>query len=691
MENNESLENLEKVNKDNDSVLFIDLKDSVKKLFISSVNEICEDENLEKLDEELLATCMQKGNEKEESDISIAVFKLAKHFGTNPNELSQKIAAKMQSKVDSIFNELEIEEIQLENDNEIEVEDEHHNHENCDCNHDITQIDLSEILLQFEYAGIDKIFTTGPYINIKYDKLEVFNDTVIKTLFKGSKLGENKENKDKTVVIDYSSPNIAKQFHIGHLKTTVIGSMLYKLHKQLGYKVVGVNHIGDYGTQFGKLIEGYNLWKSEYTFENPIEDLTNIYIRINELCKTDEEVFNRCKDNFKKLEEGDVEVTNIWKMFIDYSLKEFNKIYDVLNVKFDEIRGESAYSNDMPLVVKELNEKGLLKESEGLQIVDLENEDLGVAVIQKSNGSSMYLTRDIATFEYRANTYDFEKSLYVVATEQTLHFKQLFKIMEKLGYDKKYIEGAKHIPYGMVSLPTGKMSTRLGNVIKIEELIEEAISKTYEKLSDKDNLTNEEKERISKQVGVGAIIFYNLSTQLIKDQVFVWDNVLDFTGDTGPYVQYVNVRINSIINDYINDEEYIKTDKSLRDLIMLKLDDKSDEKLEIIEDLLENIHNEENINTLEEMLNQKEVYNVFKSINEFENILNEAANRYEPYILTSYLIELSKNFNQYYNLNKILTKENETKRKLGIIVCVLVSTILKTGMNILGIDMPEKM
>lgn len=691
MENNESLENLEKVNKDNDSVLFIDLKDSVKKLFISSVNEICEDENLEKLDEELLATCMQKGNEKEESDISIAVFKLAKHFGTNPNELSQKIAAKMQSKVDSIFNELEIEEIQLENDNEIEVEDEHHNHENCDCNHDITQIDLSEILLQFEYAGIDKIFTTGPYINIKYDKLEVFNDTVIKTLFKGSKLGENKENKDKTVVIDYSSPNIAKQFHIGHLKTTVIGSMLYKLHKQLGYKVVGVNHIGDYGTQFGKLIEGYNLWKSEYTFENPIEDLTNIYIRINELCKTDEEVFNRCKDNFKKLEEGDVEVTNIWKMFIDYSLKEFNKIYDVLNVKFDEIRGESAYSNDMPLVVKELNEKGLLKESEGLQIVDLENEDLGVAVIQKSNGSSMYLTRDIATFEYRANTYDFEKSLYVVATEQTLHFKQLFKIMEKLGYDKKYINGAKHIPYGMVSLPTGKMSTRLGNVIKIEELIEEAISKTHEKLSNKDNLTDEEKEKISKQVGVGAIIFYNLSTQLIKDQVFVWDNVLDFTGDTGPYVQYVNVRINSIINDYINDEEYIKTDKSLRDLIMLKLDDKSDEKLEIIEDLLENIHNEENINTLEEMLNQKEVYNVFKSINEFENILNEAANRYEPYILTSYLIELSKNFNQYYNLNKILTKENETKRKLGIIVCVLVSTILKTGMNILGIDMPEKM
>lgn len=691
MENNESLENLEKVNKDNDSVLFIDLKDSVKKLFISSVNEICEDENLEKLDEELLATCMQKGNEKEESDISIAVFKLAKHFGTNPNELSQKIAAKMQSKIDSIFNELEIEEIQLENDNEIEVEDEHHNHENCDCNHDITQIDLSEILLQFEYAGIDKIFTTGPYINIKYDKLEVFNDTVIKTLFKGSKLGENKENKDKTVVIDYSSPNIAKQFHIGHLKTTVIGSMLYKLHKQLGYKVVGVNHIGDYGTQFGKLIEGYNLWKSEYTFENPIEDLTNIYIRINELCKTDEEVFNRCKDNFKKLEEGDVEVTNIWKMFIDYSLKEFNKIYDVLNVKFDEIRGESAYSNDMPLVVKELNEKGLLKESEGLQIVDLENEDLGVAVIQKSNGSSMYLTRDIATFEYRANTYDFEKSLYVVATEQTLHFKQLFKIMEKLGYDKKYINGAKHIPYGMVSLPTGKMSTRLGNVIKIEELIEEAISKTHEKLSNKDNLTDEEKEKISKQVGVGAIIFYNLSTQLIKDQVFVWDNVLDFTGDTGPYVQYVNVRINSIINDYINDEEYIKTDKSLRDLIMLKLDDKSDEKLEIIEDLLENIHNEENINTLEEMLNQKEVYNVFKSINEFENILNEAANRYEPYILTSYLIELSKNFNQYYNLNKILTKENETKRKLGIIVCVLVSTILKTGMNILGIDMPEKM
>ena len=617
----------------------IDFKNELKNKFITIINEKVKTENIETISEEILETCIGKGSEKDGSDISIACFRIAKPFSKNPAEMA-----------------LELKEL-IEND-----------------------INNEDSNIQF----IEKVVAVGPYVNVFYKKELVFKNVEDELINKGEDIAKDDKNNSKKVLLDYSSPNIAKQFHIGHLKTTVIGSMLYKLYKALGYQAVGINHLGDYGTQFGKLIEGYNMWKSEYDFSvNPIESLNDIYVRITAACKDDEELLEKCRDNFRKLEEKDPEMVKIWKYFVELSLMEFNKIYEVLNVKFDSYRGESAYSDNIPKAIEFLEEKNVLKESQGAKVVDLEEYGLGTALIQKSNGTSLYITRDILTFLYRINTYDFDKLLYVVASEQNLHFKQLFKIMELAGVDKKYIDGAKHVPYGMVSLPTGKMSTRLGNVIKIEELIEESIKRTYEKLEGKDNLTEEEKKEIAKKVGVGAVIFYNLSNQLIKDQVFVWENVLDFTGDTGPYVQYVNVRINSILNDYKNNEEYINEDGILD---ILNTEKNAEEKQTALEKINSLLKDEE----FKKLLNEKEAASVFKKLYEFENILKESAKKTEPYILTNYLIALSKEFNQYYNNNKILTDDSR-KRTLGIIICSSVSMILTKGMNILGIDMPTKM
>ena len=408
----------------------------------------------------------------------------------------------------------------------------------------------SDLAENLQIEEFEKITNLNAYLNFFVDRNLYENSVLNEILEKKEDYGKNDEGNGKNIVIDFSSVNIAKPFHIGHIRSTVQGDAIRNIHEFLGYNVIATNYLGDYGTQFGKLVEGYNLWKDEYTFENPIKDLTDIYVRINALIEKDEEAKKIAIDNFKKLEEGNEEVTRIWKKFVDLSLKEFNRIYDYLGVTFDMYKGEASYSKDMPKVVEMLKEKGLLKESNGLQIVDLEDDGLGIVVIQKGNGSSMYVTRDIATFLYRIEEFDFDKALYVVGSEQIQYFKQVFKIMEKMGVDKKYIDGAKHIAYGLISLPEGKMSTRRGNVIKVEALLKEAIKRVKEKLDEKDDLTEEEKEKIAKQVGIGAVKFSNLSNQLIKDQVFVWDNVLDYAGDSGPYVQYTNARIQSVLREY---------------------------------------------------------------------------------------------------------------------------------------------
>lgn len=452
------------------------------------------------LSKELANEIVEESNENFDSDYSIVCFKLAKEFKKSPLEIAEELK--------QLF------------------------------------IGISEISYVENISG---------YINIYLNKEILVNELINEFEQNRESFGINKEEKNnnskKTILVEYSSPNIAKEFHIGHLKTTLIGAYLYRLNKYLGYNTIGINHLGDYGTQFGKLIEGYNLWKDEYDLnENPIEKLTEIYIRINELCNNDEEVLNKCRDNFKKLEEGEKEIVEIWQNFVDLSLKEFNKIYKKLNIKFDEIKGESTYSNDMIKVVQKLEEKGLIKISQGAKIVDLEKEGLGIALIQKSNESSLYITRDIATIFYRINKYDFDECLYIVASEQILHFRQLFRIVELMNIDKKYIKGLKHIPYGMVRLPSGKMSTREGNVIKVSDLLEDAVNKAYEKVIEKNKDDNESKE-IANKVGIGAVVFSNLSTTLIKDQIFDLDEVLNYSGETGPYIQYNYVRIKNLFKE----------------------------------------------------------------------------------------------------------------------------------------------
>lgn len=335
----------------------------------------------------------------------------------------------------------------------------------------------------------------------------------------------------KNIIVEYSSPNIAKPFHIGHLRTTLIGNALYNTYKYLGYNTIGINHLGDYGTQFGKMIEGYKRWHDEYEFNEPIEDLTKIYVRINELCKADEEVLEICRDNFKKLEDGAEYETSLWKKMKDLSLDEFNKIYNLLDVSFDAYTGESFYADKMQEVIEKLQDTGKLKESEGAKIIDLEDKGMPPCIISKSNGSSIYATRDLAAILYRSRTYDFDKCLYVVAYEQNLHFKQIFEVSKLLDIEEKYTNGLEHVSYGMVHLKSGKMSTREGNVIKVADLLNEAIERAGKILEEK-NPNIENKEEIAKKVGIGAIVFNDLANSRIKDEIFDWEQILNFQGET---------------------------------------------------------------------------------------------------------------------------------------------------------------
>ena len=319
---------------------------------------------------------------------------------------------------------------------------------------------------------IEKVEIAGGYLNFYINKV-LITEEVLKEISKSDEYGKSDIGKGKNIVIDYSAPNIAKPFHIGHLRSTVIGGALYNIYKYLGYNTIGINHLGDYGTQFGKLIEGYKLWGHEYEIEkNPINELTKIYIRINNLCKEDENVLNRCRDNFKKLEDGDEYCTKIWKKFRELSLKEFEKVYELLGSKFDSWNGEAFYSDKMSEVIEILQNTGKLQESQGAKIIDLEDKGINTpCIIEKTNGSTTYATRDLAAILYRARNYDFDKALYVTSYEQVLHFKQVFEVAKLLGLDEKYTNGLEHVSFGMVLLPTGKMSTREGNVVKIRRFV----------------------------------------------------------------------------------------------------------------------------------------------------------------------------------------------------------------------------
>ena len=498
---------------------------------------------------------------------------------------------------------------------------------------------------------VEKIEVLGGYINFYINK-KLLAKEVLEEIANKEEYGKSEIGKGKNIVIDYSSPNIAKPFHIGHLRTTLIGNSLYRIYKYLGYKTIGVNHLGDYGTQFGKMIEAYKMWGQEYDLTvDPINKLMDMYVRINDLCKEDENVLERCRENFRLLEAGDKYCTDLWNKFKDVSMVEFNKIYDVLNVKFDSYNGEAFYADKTDEVIQKLEEKGVLTDSEGAKIVDL--TDVGIktpCLIQKANGSSIYATRDLAAIMYRAKTYDFDKCLYVVAYEQNLHFKQIFAVARYL-VDEKYVKRLEHVSYGMVALPSGRMSTRLGNVVKIEDLINGTIEKAEEIISEK-NPDLEEKEEVAKKVGIGAIIYNTLSTANIKDQIFDWNTALNFQGETGPYIQYTYVRTQSVLSKV---EEMPK----FKDINIEKLQDEYS-------------------------------INVLKTIYNFEDILTQVTNKEEPSILARYLIDLAKAFSNFYNENKIIGEEKELQ-DARIYLTSAVGKVLKIGGYLLGMEMPTKM
>lgn len=508
--------------------------------------------------------------------------------------------------------------------------------------------------LDITNTDIEKIETAGGYLNITIKK-EVLAEVVLEEISsQNENYGKQEIGNGKNVIVEYSSPNIAKPFHIGHLRTTLIGRALYNIYKILGYNTIGINHLGDYGTQFGKMIEGYKRWGEEYNLEEkPIEQLMDIYVRINELCKEDESVLEASRENFKKLEEGDEYCTNLWQQFRDLSLKEFYRIYDLLDIHFDSLNGEAFYSDKTDEVIDILEKTGKLVESEGAKIIDLEEQKMPPCMICKSNGSTIYATRDLAAILYRARTYDFDKCLYVVAYEQNLHFKQIFEVAKLLGIPEKCQKGLEHISYGMVHLKTGKMSTREGNVIKVEELLQEAISRVRTIIEEKNpELTEEEKDDIAKKVGIGAVIYNDLAGSRIKDEIFDWDTILNFNGETGPYIQYTYVRTNSVL-------------KKVNGLPELS-----------------------NVNT--NLLLDEESYKVLKLLYSYPEVIRNAAEKNEPSILSRFLIDLSKAYSSFYNENKIMVDEKEVQ-DARIYLTYMVNLVLKNGASLLGIQMPEKM
>lgn len=515
------------------------------------------------------------------------------------------------------------------------------------------QIIANEIKEKIEIDSkyINKLEVAGGYLNFYINKnirtLEVLNKIEEQEEFGKSNIGEG-----KNVVIDYSSPNIAKPFHIGHLRTTLIGNSLYRVFKYLGYNITSVNHLGDYGTQFGKMIEAYKMWGEEYNLdENPISQMMDMYVRINALCKDNEEVLEKCRENFKLLENGDKYCVDLWNKFKDFSMFEFNKIYNLLGVTFDSYNGEAFYADKTDEVVEILTKTGKLQESKGAMIVNL--EDVGIntpCMVCKSNGSSIYATRDLAAILYRARTYDFDRCIYVTGYEQNLHFKQIFEVAKYL-VDEKYTKGLEHVSYGMVSLPTGKMSTRLGNVVKIDDLLNGTIRRAEEIIEEK-NPNLENKEEVAKKVGLGAVVFNTLATSTIKDQIFDWETALNFQGETGPYIQYTYVRTKSVL-------EKAGDLPNVKDLNLENISDEASNKLITL------------------------IYN-------FEDMLKQVVDKSEPSILARYLIDVAKAFSVFYNENKIICEIPEIQ-DARVYLTYSAGKVLKQGAKLLGIEMPDKM
>ena len=495
---------------------------------------------------------------------------------------------------------------------------------------------------------IEKVESVSGYLNFFLNREMFIKDVVSTVLEQQDRYGSKDMGKGRNIVIDYSAPNIAKPFHIGHLRSTAIGNALYKIFAFLGYNPVGVNHLGDWGTQFGKLIVAFKRWGSKESIENGgIKELMAIYVKFHEEAEKDPALEDEARDWFVKMEQGDKEALELWQWFKDISLKEFDKVYELLGIKFDSYAGESFYEDKMPPVIEELKEKNLLTESQGALIVDLEKYNMPPCLIVKKDGSTLYATRDITAAVYRKETYDFEKCIYVTAAAQSLHFNQWFKVVELMGYD--WHDKLVHVPFGLVSLGGEKLATRKGKVVLLEDILSEAIKKTLSIIEVK-NPNLEGKEEIARQMGVGAVVFSDLSNNRIKDISFSWDEVLNFDGETGPYVQYTHARTCSLLK---------KAGKEV----------------------------DPNFDT--GLLSTKEEFQVIKTLYLFPDRVVSAMKDLEPSIITRYLVDLAQDFNRFYHEHSILV-EDEALRNARLSLVLAVKYTLANGLSLIGLNAPER-
>lgn len=503
----------------------------------------------------------------------------------------------------------------------------------------------------------EKVEQVNAYVNMFISKEEFVKDTLSEVLAKGDDFGKTDIGAGKKVIVEYSSPNIAKPFHIGHIRSTVIGNSIYKIYDALGYDVVRINHLGDYGTQFGKMICAYRHWgNKEDVIKEPIKTLLSYYTKFHVEVENHPELDDEAREIFTRLEHGEKEEVELWQWFRDESLKEFTGVYDMLGISFDSYAGESFYSDKMPRFVQELKDKGLLVESQGAQIVDLEPYGLGAALVTKSDGSTLYITRDIAAAVYRKETYDFYKNIYVVASQQNLHFQQWIQIVELLGYE--WARDCVHIPFGLVSLEDGTMSTREGRVVFLEDVLNKAVDKTKEIIKEKNaDASEEEIDEIAKAVGIGAVIFQELSNNRIKDYTFKWDKVLNFDGETGPYVQYTHARCASVLRKA--GESIVKKAAAL-----------------------------ENVDC--KYLCSESAYELAKLLYKFPEVVADAGDKYEPSIMTRHIVDMAQGFNRFYHDEHILT-DNEDEKIAKVALVIAAKDAIKNGLALLGMKAPERM
>ncbi|HAY6978293.1 TPA: arginine--tRNA ligase [Enterococcus faecium] len=504
--------------------------------------------------------------------------------------------------------------------------------------------DLAE---KIDSANFEKIEVVGPYLNFFMNK-ELISKKVLQTVVKEKEhYGDSNIGNQGTVPIDMSSPNIAKPISMGHLRSTVIGNSIGFIMEKIGYQPIRINHLGDWGTQFGKLIVAYKKWGTEEAVKaEPINELLRLYVQFHEVAETEPELNEEARAWFKRLEEGDKEAIQLWQWFRDESMKEFNKIYDLLEVRFDSLNGEAFYNDKMDEIVKLLEEKHLLNEDKGAEIVDLSAYDLNPALIKKSDGATLYITRDLAAALYRKRTYDFKQSLYVVGNEQSYHFKQLKAVLKEMGFD--WSDDMHHIPFGLITQGGKKLSTRKGKIVLLEEVLNEAIQSAKEQISEK-NPDSENKDAVAKQVGVGAVIFHDLKNDRLNTFDFNLEEVVRFEGETGPYVQYTHARAVSLL-----------------------------EKAGFVPS-----------ETADYALNDDTSWEVVKLVQKYPETVLSAGEKYEPSVIAKHAIKLAQAFNKYYAHTKILADDEQKEARLALVYAVTV--LLKEDLRLLGLHAPDKM